>query len=68
MTNEGNGQEVKNNAASAVNGECSANYRVYFSSGYGGPSQVFRPTCGDYWPAENMIPDLYNENASHDRY
>ncbi|MFF1411554.1 hypothetical protein ACFVX6_17500 [Streptomyces sp. NPDC058289] len=68
MTNEGNGQAVKNNAASGVNGECSARYRVYFNSGYSGASQEFLPTCGDYWPAENLVAGLHNENASHDRY
>ncbi|MFD3658200.1 hypothetical protein ACTU45_30525 [Streptomyces sp. 24-1644] len=68
LSNEGDGQAVKNNAASASNGECSATYRVYFYSGYSGPSQAFLPTCGDYWPSDNLVSTLKNENASHDRY
>ncbi|MFE6836810.1 hypothetical protein ACFVFI_18510 [Streptomyces sp. NPDC057705] len=68
LSNEGDGQGVKNNAASASNGECVADYRVYYNSGYSGPSQSFSPNCGDYWPAENLGSGLYNENASHDRY
>ncbi|MFI2004122.1 hypothetical protein ACH432_01990 [Streptomyces jumonjinensis] len=68
LSNSHDGQGIKNNAASASNGECSANYRVYFNSGYGGPSQAFLPTCGDYWPSENLVTALKNNNASHDRY
>ncbi|MFJ4869982.1 hypothetical protein [Streptomyces sp. NPDC088757] len=68
LSNEGDGQQVKNNAASGSNGECSATHRVYFNSGYSGPSQAFLPNCGDYWPAENLVSGLKNENASADRY
>ncbi len=59
---------LKNASASASNGECSAFYRVYFSSSYNGLSQSFAPSCGDYWPAENLFPALKNENASNSRY
>ncbi|ALO09067.1 hypothetical protein AQF52_3473 [Streptomyces venezuelae] len=64
----GDGQGAKNNMASGSNGECSATYRVYYSSGHNGLSQAFLPTCGDYWPAENLVDVLKNENASLDRY
>ncbi|MEU6896213.1 hypothetical protein ABZ934_31610 [Streptomyces sp. NPDC046557] len=59
---------LKNASASASNGECSATYRVYYNSGYVGLFQTFLPSCGDYWPAENMMPDMKNENASSLRY
>lgn len=68
VLSSGDGQGVKNNAASASNGECSATFRVYFNSGYNGPSQAFLPTCGEYWPSENLVSTLKNENASQDRY
>ncbi|MCI4045809.1 hypothetical protein [Streptomyces sp. TRM75563] len=68
LSNDGDGKGVKNNAASASNGECSATYRVYVYSGYGGPSQAFLPNCGDYWPSDNLVSTLKNNNASHDRY
>ncbi|MET9519906.1 hypothetical protein [Streptomyces sp. NPDC002994] len=68
LGNSGEGLELKNNAASASNGECSANNRVYYSSGYSGISQAFLPNCGDYWPSENLVSSMKNENASHERY
>ncbi|MFJ5548683.1 hypothetical protein [Streptomyces sp. NPDC093225] len=64
---DGEGQGVKNEAASATNAECGATHRVYFSSGYLGPSQAFSPKCGDYWPGENLISDLKNDNGSAKR-
>ncbi|MCL7427111.1 hypothetical protein [Streptomyces sp. YS415] len=67
LGNSGEGLEVKNNAASASNGECVASYRVYYSSGYQGVNQTFSPTCGDYWPSENLSATLKNENASAKR-
>ncbi|MDT7840170.1 hypothetical protein [Streptomyces justiciae] len=67
LGDSGEGQPVKNNAASASNGECVATHRVYYNSGYQGISQAFSPTCGDYWPSENLIADLKNENASAKR-
>jgi uncharacterized membrane protein len=67
LGNSGEGLEVKNNAASASNSECVATHRVYYSSGYQGLSQAFSPTCGDYWPAQNLVSGLKNENASSKR-
>ncbi|MFV0134405.1 hypothetical protein ACLGIH_14375 [Streptomyces sp. HMX87] len=67
LGNSGEGQPVKNNAASASNGECVASHRVYYNSGHQGTSQTFSPTCGDYWPSENLISALKNENASAKR-
>ncbi|MER5811757.1 hypothetical protein ABT143_26825 [Streptomyces sp. NPDC002033] len=64
----GSGRELKNAAASASNAECSAHYRIYFSSGYNGLSQEFLPNCGDYWPADNLLTELKNDNASNARY
>ncbi|WP_424920073.1 hypothetical protein [Streptomyces sp. wa1064] len=68
LSNDGDGKGIKNNAASASNGECNAMNRIYVYSGYGGPSQAFYPTCGDYWPSDNLVTTLKNNNASHDRY
>ncbi|MFF0714366.1 hypothetical protein ACWEVM_20605 [Streptomyces bauhiniae] len=65
----GDGTTLKNNAASIVNGECGVTNRVYFSSGYQGISQASTATCGGYGGlAENLVPELKNENASHKRY
>ncbi|MFF8100866.1 hypothetical protein ACF07S_13980 [Streptomyces sp. NPDC016640] len=64
LGNTGEGLAVKNNAASASNGERSASYRVYYNSGYLGTSQTFSPTCGLHWPSTNPISSLKNENAS----
>ncbi|MFG2994522.1 hypothetical protein ACGFZK_35370 [Streptomyces sp. NPDC048257] len=64
----GSNRTLKNASASASNGECSASYRVYYNSGYGGLSQTFLPNCGEYWPAENLLAALKNENASNVRY
>ncbi|MEU3599073.1 hypothetical protein ABZ714_10130 [Streptomyces sp. NPDC006798] len=67
LSNSGDGQPVKNNAASAANGECSVSYRVYYNSGYSGPNQTFGPTCGDYWPAVDLNSGVKNNNASSAR-
>ncbi|MER7982658.1 hypothetical protein [Streptomyces sp. NPDC095817] len=61
----GNGQYVKNNAASVQNCAPGDNYRVYFSSGYGGTSQYFAKNepYGDC-NITNLISALKNNNAS----
>ncbi|MEU0743508.1 hypothetical protein [Streptomyces sp. NPDC006134] len=63
----GEGQPIKNNAASVANGECSVMNTVYFNSGYLGTSQSFYAYCGEYTWAENLKTGLKNENASHKR-
>lgn len=56
-TGAGQGQSVKNNAASAVNNnECTAT--VYYNSNYGGDYDVYG--YKDY----GQLIDTYNENAS----
>ncbi|MEU3853724.1 hypothetical protein [Streptomyces sp. NPDC029554] len=68
-TDSGDGDPLKNNAASMANAECSVYNRVYFNSGYQGISQAVYGTCGGYGgQAVNLVPDLKNENASHKRY
>lgn len=54
----GQGQTVKNNAASGRNGFAYVNVRVYFNSNYSGPSDYFTPGVG-----KNLV-NTYNENAS----
>ncbi|MER7046939.1 peptidase inhibitor family I36 protein [Streptomyces jumonjinensis] len=53
----GQGQAVKNNAASAHN-KTHCNATVYFNSNYGGPSDTF-----GYMNSGNLV-NTYNENAS----
>lgn len=55
----GQGQCVKNNAASAWN-RTSGSVTVYFNSGYGGASQTFAAGA-----KVNLNATLKNENASH---
>lgn len=55
----GEGQEVKNNAAAAASGEASATNTVYYNSGYAGASQSFGPRS-----TGNLNSTLKNENAS----
>lgn len=55
----GSGQPVKNNAAAGSNGLVSSTARVYYNSGYAGPSQDFGPTDTD-----NLDSTLKNEDAS----
>ncbi|MFI5761999.1 hypothetical protein ACIA8F_13775 [Streptomyces sp. NPDC051563] len=61
----GNGQYMKNNAASVWNCAPDDNYRVYFNSGYGGTSQYFQKN-GPYGSCNitNLISALKNNNAS----
>ncbi|GAA1076013.1 MULTISPECIES: peptidase inhibitor family I36 protein [Kitasatospora] len=53
----GQGQSVKNNAASAVSNVCMT-VRVYYNSNYSGPMDMF-----NYRNAANLV-NTYNENAS----
>lgn len=53
----GQGQHVKNNAASAVSNVCMT-VRVYYNSNYSGPMDMF-----NYRNAANLV-NTYNENAS----
>ncbi|WP_405009897.1 peptidase inhibitor family I36 protein [Kitasatospora sp. NBC_01539] len=53
----GQGQHVKNNAASAVSNVC-VTVRVYYNSNYSGPVDMF-----NYRNAANLV-NTYNENAS----
>ena len=53
----GQGQNVKNNAASAVSNVCMT-VRVYYNSNYSGPMDMF-----NYRNAANLV-NTYNENAS----
>ncbi|MFJ8039141.1 peptidase inhibitor family I36 protein [Kitasatospora sp. NPDC096147] len=53
----GQGQRVKNNAASAVSNVCMTVW-VNFYSNYGGPADMF-----NYRNAANLV-NTYNENAS----
>ncbi|MEV8100625.1 peptidase inhibitor family I36 protein [Kitasatospora sp. NPDC085879] len=53
----GQGQHVKNNAASAVDNSCLTVW-VYYNSNYSGPSDMF-----NYHEAANL-DNTYNENAS----
>lgn len=55
----GQGECVKNNAASAWNRTTANTVTVYFNSGYAGPSDVFTPG-----QAKNLV-NTYLENASH---
>ncbi|WP_158711032.1 hypothetical protein [Streptomyces albus] len=61
----GNGQYMKNNAASVQNCARDDNYRVYYNSGYGGTSQYFAKN-GPYGDCNitNLISALKNNNAS----
>lgn len=68
-TGSGDGQTIKNNAASMENAECGVYNRVYFNSGYEGISQAVYGNCGGYGGmAVNLVPELKNNNASHKRY
>ncbi|WP_405529818.1 hypothetical protein OG426_47885 [Streptomyces canus] len=60
----GNGQQVKNNAASVWNCAPADNYYVYYNSGYLGHSQYFRHAYAYdcYWA--DLDSTLKNENAS----
>ncbi|MER8182379.1 peptidase inhibitor family I36 protein [Kitasatospora sp. NPDC094015] len=53
----GQGQHVKNNAASAVSNVCMS-VRVFYNSNYSGPMDLL-----NYRNAENLV-NTYNENAS----
>ena len=68
LGNSGEGLGIKNNVASASNGECSVYYRIYYNSNYSGLFQTFHPTCGSYAPSDNMMAGMKNQNASHVRY
>ncbi|MER7707808.1 hypothetical protein ABTX81_33560 [Kitasatospora sp. NPDC097605] len=59
----GNGQGVKNNAASVLACSSNANYRVYYNSNYGGHAQYI---SGDYGcnNGVNLDSTLKNNNAS----
>ncbi|CAM5734540.1 hypothetical protein [Streptomyces fumanus] len=61
----GNGQYMKNNAASVQNCARDDNYRVYYNSGYGGTSQYFAKN-GPYGDCNitDLISALKNNNAS----
>lgn len=61
----GNGQYMKNNAASVQNCAPDDNYRVYYNSGYGGTSQYFAKN-GPYGDCNitDLISALKNNNAS----
>ncbi|MFF5515409.1 hypothetical protein [Streptomyces coeruleorubidus] len=61
----GNGAYMKNNSASVQNCARDDNYRVYYSSGYGGTSQYFAKN-GPYGDCNitNLISALKNNNAS----
>ncbi|MGW3957215.1 hypothetical protein ACWEKM_41460 [Streptomyces sp. NPDC004752] len=61
----GNGQYMKNNAASVQNCAPDDNYRVYYNSGYGGTSQYFAKN-GSFGDCNitNLISALKNNNAS----
>ncbi|MFJ4534365.1 hypothetical protein ACIP39_00070 [Streptomyces tibetensis] len=61
----GNGQYMKNNAASVQNCAEDDNYRVYYNSGYGGTSQYFAKN-GPYGDCNitDLISALKNNNAS----
>ncbi|MFF0095178.1 hypothetical protein ACFYSF_35320 [Streptomyces canus] len=61
----GNGQYMKNNAASVQNCAPDDNYRVYYNSGYGGTSQYFAKN-GPYGDCDitDLISALKNNNAS----
>ncbi|MFE2267574.1 hypothetical protein [Streptomyces griseosporeus] len=61
----GNGQYMKNNAASVQNCAPDDNYRVYYKSGYGGTAQYFAKNepFGDC-NITNLISALKNNNAS----
>ncbi|MEV2212763.1 hypothetical protein AB0H86_15160 [Streptomyces sp. NPDC050997] len=68
-TDSGDGTPLKNNAASMANAECGVYNRVYWGSGYQSISQAIYGSCGGYGGmAENLVPELKNENASHKRY
>ncbi|GAA1385095.1 hypothetical protein GCM10009639_07420 [Kitasatospora putterlickiae] len=60
--NEGSGQQLKNNAASVVNGDPWASYTVFYNSNFYGTAQ----TIGAYSKA-NLIAKLHDNNASHRR-
>ncbi|MGJ5891239.1 hypothetical protein ACSCBZ_04735 [Streptomyces niveiscabiei] len=61
----GDGQYMKNNAASVENCSPDDNYRVYYNSGYGGTSQYFAKN-GPYGDCNitDLISALKNNNAS----
>ncbi|MER5356263.1 hypothetical protein ABT093_38845 [Kitasatospora sp. NPDC002551] len=61
--NAGNGQAVKNNAASVLACSSAANYRVYYNSNYSGHAQYI---AGDYGcnNGVNLDSTLKNNNAS----
>ena len=54
----GQGQAVKNNAASFINGG-EANMTVFYNSNYSGPCDSFKPLS-----AAPRLRNTYNENAS----
>ena len=56
----GQGQCVKNNAASAWNRTTANRVTVYVNSNYQGQGDLFQPGEG-----RNLIPALVNNNASH---
>ncbi|MEU9879776.1 hypothetical protein [Streptomyces phaeochromogenes] len=67
-TDGGDGTPIKNNAASMANAECGVYNRVYYNSGYQSISQAIYGSCGGYGGlAENLVPELKNNNASHKR-
>ncbi|WP_433893569.1 hypothetical protein [Streptomyces sp. CA-111067] len=59
----GHGQAVKNNVASVSNESSTHDFRVYYNSGYAGPSQLI-PETGSSGSATNLNSTLKNENAS----
>jgi hypothetical protein len=59
----GHGQAVKNNAASAYNDSNQHDFRVYYYSGYTGPSQLI-PEVGSTGNPANLNATLKNNNAS----
>ncbi|MFD8725938.1 hypothetical protein ACFV2H_50475 [Streptomyces sp. NPDC059629] len=64
MNGNGNGQRVKNNAASVANCAASDDYRVYYNTGYMGHSQYFGHGGWSSCNWADLDSTLKNENAS----